>query len=135
MKKIYFTIQSAYECMTYINKKIYCLISLIFTILSCSCSLDSDIKKDQIKEEIWFISNRTEYRKVYQFHYTRDLDKEIECLIINNGDSYIPINGIKDFVYERGYTYKIIVSIIYHANSPQDSGNKTYNLKKIIYKK
>ena len=89
--------------------------------------------QDIVRDEVWTIAHQTE---MCNASFTPE---KRECLVVtpetHSSDSspfHVLRSAIAGFDYEPGYRYRLLVTVTYLANPPQDDGNPTYALKRII---
>ena len=113
---------------------IYAIAFAILTAFSlASCSSDDD-NEDKVEQVTVYVSAETEV------YYDMWLDPERENPIVGiqireEGSSVwwtVSLYTIKDFTYERGNEYELLVKKTTLANPPQDSGNVRYELIRIV---
>ena len=102
-----------------------------FSLASCS---SDDGNEDKVEQVTVYVSAETEV------YYDMWLDPERENPIVGiqireEGSSVwwtVSLYTIKDFTYERGNEYELLVKKTTFANPPQDSGNVRYELISIV---
>lgn len=101
-----------------------CII-LLLTISSC----DDDSEKESTLNVT--VASETVLRPVVPSQ------EEAEHMVITNDSKqtlYLPIGGIENFEYEKGFEYKLLVKRRNIKQPPLDSGSAVYSLIEILSK-
>lgn len=115
--------------------RLVCVASATLFLEGFSYCTREDRPQNIVRDEIWTISHRTE---MYNASFSPE---KRECLVVtpetHSSDSspfHVLRGAIAGFDYEPGYRYRLLVTVTCLANPPQDDGNPTYALKRIISK-
>lgn len=114
------------------------LTSNIFLIFLAASALTSCLNDDEPKDKTKTIdiSVLSETHVSFPFMDSQQ-QMPVEMLVIvedNGHQDFVYPTEIKDFNWERGYSYRLSVDKTTLANPPMDAGNVTYRLRKIISK-
>ena len=98
-----------------------------------SCSSDDD-NEDKVEQVTVYVSAET---GVYydMWLYPERENPIIGMQILEKGENRwrtVSLYTIKDFTYERGNEYELLVKKTTLANPPQDSGNVRYELIRLV---
>ena len=113
-------------------KKLKFLFLVLAGVLLISC-LKDDKKEDYYRTVEIIVLPETTFKKCCMPFPS----EEREAMIIrtqNGEETYLFLGQIKDFTYEKGYEYKLLVKEKHLANPPQDGGSIEYTLIKEISK-
>lgn len=109
------------------------ILSLFCAIGFTGCLNDDPNPADRVELVKMYVSPET------GFYQPWGASEPVECMMVKEELELVepygmPFGGIRGFVYEKGYEYRLSVERTTLANPPADGSNRTYALKEVLSK-
>ncbi len=109
------------------------ILSLFCAIGLTGCLNDDRNPADKVEYVKMFVSAETGFYRPW------GASGPVECMMVKEEKElvepyHMPFDGIRGFVYEKGYEYLLLVEKTTLANPPLDGSNRTYQMKKVLSK-